>query len=277
MTRFRLFDPDGREYDISSVLYSVDGEVMVEEYYYNLKPGVYEVDIEGYFRAEDVSQYNLEINFYGIERINKKVITQDDNLLKIINRFNNKTNYNLSGKIPGYKKVHTIELKGGDHFNLPITLKTGETSKEFEFELTKEDFNKVTDFAFIILDEDGVAVESNALSYRDGSISISRSSDSESEIYTLEIIPGFVHKDGEMTIKVTEKTILEKPVTVGVKYNGRDQVALYPNILVSLQCDFELPEIEIPEDAKFYGMIEFISAANDKVECELPVCFSSGK
>jgi len=127
------------------------------------------------------------------------------------------------------------------------------------------------------LDEDGVAVKSNALSYRDGSISISRSSDSESEIYTLEIIPGFVHKDGEMTIKVTEKTSLENPVTVGVKYNGRDQVTLYPNILVSLQCDFELPEIEIPEDANFYGVIEFTSAANDKVECELPVCFSSGK
>jgi subtilisin family serine protease len=277
MTRFRLFDPDGREHDISSVLYSVDGEDMVEEYYYNLKPGVYEVDVEGYFRAEDVSQYNLEINFYGIEGISKNVITQDDNSLKIINRFNSKTNYNLSGKIPGYKKVHAIELKGGDHFKLPITLKKGEASKEFEFELTKEDFNKVTDFAFIILDEDSVAVESNALSYRDGSISISQSSDSETENYTLEIIPGFVHKDGEMTIKVTEKTILENSVNVGVKYNGRDQVTLYPNILVSLQCDFELPELQIPEDAKFYGIIKFKSAANDKVECELPVCFSSGK
>jgi len=277
MTRFRLFDPDGKEYDISSVLYSVDEEDMVEEYYYNLKPGVYEVDVEGYFRAEDISQYNLEINFYGIERIGKKVITQEDNSLKIINRFNIKTNYNLSGKIPGYKKVHKIELKGGDHFKLPITLKKSEASKDFEFKLTKEDFNKVTDFAFIILDEDGIAVESNALSYRDGSISISRSSDSESENYTLEIIPGFVHKDGEMTIKVTEKTILENPVTVGVKYNGREQVTLYPNIPAALQCDFVLPEIEIPEDAKFYGMIEFKSTANDKVECELPVCFSSGK
>jgi len=254
-----------------------ESEDMVEEYYYNLKPGVYEVDVEGYFRAEDVSQYNLEINFYGIERMGKKVITQDDNSLNIINRFNNKTNYNLSGTISGYKKIHSIGLKGGDHFKLPITLKKGEASKEFEFELTKEDFNKVTDFAFIILDEEGVAVESNALSYRDGSISISRSSDSESESYTLEIIPGFAHKDGEMIIKVTEKTILESPENVDVKFNGRDQVTLYPNILFELQCDFELPELQIPKDAKFYGMIEFKSAANDKVECKLPVCFSSGK
>jgi len=127
------------------------------------------------------------------------------------------------------------------------------------------------------LDEEGVAVESNALSYRNGSISISRSSDSESEDYTLEIIPGFAHKDGEMTIKVTEKTSLENPETIGVNYNGRAQVSLYPNIPVALQCDYELPEIEIPENAKFYGMIEFKSAANDKVECELPVCFSSSK
>jgi len=80
-----------------------------------------------------------------------------------------------------------------------------------------------------------------------------------------------------MTIKVTEKTSLENPVTVGVKYNGGDQVTLYPNIFVPLQCDFELPEIVIPKDAKFYGMIEFKSTANDKVESELPVCFSSGK
>jgi len=277
MTRFRLFDPDGRQHDLSSVLYSVDGENMVEEYYYNLKPGVYEVDVEGYFRAEDVSQYNLEINFYGIERMGKKVITHDDNALKILNRFNNKTQYNLSGVIAGYKKVHTIGLKGGDHYKLPFTLNQEESLKEFEFNLTKLDFNKVTDFAFIILDEEGVAVESNALSYRNGSISISRSSDSESEDYTLEIIPGFAHKDGEMTIKVTEKTSLENPETIGVNYNGRAQVSLYPNIPVALQCDFELPEIEIPENAKFYGMIEFKSAANDKVECELPVCFASIK
>ncbi len=276
MTRFRLFDPDGREYDISPVLYSVDGEDAVEEYYYNLKPGVYEVDVEGYFRAEDFSQYNLEINFYGIEKMGEKVITQDDNSLKIINRFNSKANYNLSGIISGYKKAHTIGLKGGDHYKLPITLNKGEASKEFEIELTKEDFNKVTDFAFMILDEDGIAVESSALSYRDGFISISRGSDSESENYTLEIIPGFTHKDGEMTTKVTEKSILENSVTVDVNYNGRDQVTLYPNILAELKCDFELPEIQIPEDAKFYGIIKFKSAANDKVECELPVCFSSG-
>ncbi len=120
MTRFRLFDPDGREYDISSVLYSIDGEYAVEEYYYNLKPGVYEVDVEGYFRAEDVSQYNLQVNFYGLERIDKKVITQDDNILKIINHFNKKASCNLRGEIPGYNKVHKIDLKGGDHYKLPI-------------------------------------------------------------------------------------------------------------------------------------------------------------
>jgi len=274
MTRFRLFDPDGREYDISSVLYSVDGEDAIEEYYYNLKPGVYEVDVEGYFRAVDVSQYDLEIIFYGIERIGKKVITQDDNSLKIINRFNNKTQYSLGGIITGYKEVHTINLKGGDHYKLPIALNKGEDSKEFEIELTKVDFNKVTDFAFIILDEDGVALESSALSYKDGSISISRNSDSESENYTLEIIPGFTHNDGEMIIEVTEKTTFENSKSISVKYNGRAQATLYPNILTELKCDFELPDIQIPEDAKFYGIIKFISAANDKVECELPVCLS---
>ena len=275
MTRFRLFDPDGREYDISSVLYSVDGEDFVEEYYYNLKPGIYEVDVEGYFRAEDVSQYNLEINFYGIERLGNKIISQNDNSFKIINRFNNKTQYNLSGIISGYKQAHSIELKGGDHFKLPFTINQGEASKEFEIKLTKKGFNKVTDFAFLILDEEGYAVESNALSYREGSISISRSSDSENENYTLELIPGFAHDDGEMTIKVIEKTSMENPETVGVKFNGRDQVTLYPNIPVALQCDFELPGIQIPEDSKFYGMIEFKSAADDKVESEIPVCFSS--
>ncbi len=275
MTRFRLFDPDGREYDISSVLYSIDGEDAVEEYYYNLKPGVYEVDVEGYFRAEDVSQYNLQVNFYGLERIDKKVITQDDNILKIINHFNKKASCNLSGEIPGYNKVHKIDLKGGDHYKLPIILRRGESSKEFEFELSKEDFNKVTDFAFLILDEDGYAVENNALSYRDGSISLEDNSDSESENYTLEIIPGFAHKDGKMIIELTEKTILENPVTVDVNYNGRNQVTLYPNILAELKCEFELPEVQIPEDAKFYGVIKFISTGNDKVECELPVCFST--
>ena len=100
---------------------------------------------------------------------------------------------------------------------------------------------------------------------------------SENENYTLEMIPGFAHKDGEMTIKVTEKTSLENPENVGVKFNGRARVTLYPNIPVALQCNFELPKIQIPEGAKFYGMIEFKSVANDKVESEFPVCFSSNK
>lgn len=271
MTRFHLYDPDGRDFDVSPLLYSIDNEEKVEEYYYNLKPGVYEIDVNGYFRAEDISGYNLEVDFSGINRISSKRITGDENSIMIVNQLEKPGRYNLSGEILGYKQKHKIDLKGAKHYIKPFTLYKDEAAKEFEIKLTKEDYNKVTDFAFMILDEEGVAVSSKALSYKEGKISVSFNSDSDSVKYTLEVIPGFAHADGEMTMNLIEKTYFALPEIIDVTFAGARGIKLYPNIPATLQCNFDKPQRMIPGDANLFGKIYFESTANREIVCEIPL------
>jgi len=61
--RFRLFDPDGAGIDVSPTLHTLEDKNETENFYYDLKPGCYEVDIEGHFL-----QYNfMELTFWMIK------------------------------------------------------------------------------------------------------------------------------------------------------------------------------------------------------------------
>jgi subtilisin family serine protease len=277
MTRFKLFDPDGKSIDASSVLYSVDDEALVEETYYNLSPGIYEVDVEGYFRAETVSQYNLGIKFYGINRLDDNALNNKKNTLTVMNTYNSADKYSVSGDILGFKTTTTVELKGGEHYKYSFNFNTGESSKTFFLSLTKEDFSKLTDFAVLVLDEEGVALKSTAFSYKEKSISVPNSSGSENVKYTLELIPGFADETGIMTIEITEETTFASPKYLDVSYAGMDNLILYPNIPVQLKCEFDKIDEVVPENANIYGNIYFQSAANNEFEAEIPVYFDLGK
>ena len=274
MTRYRLYDPDGKVVDVSSLLYSLDNEMKVENIYYNLSPGVYELDVEGYFRGTENSDYNLSIQFYGINRLDNNAISQSDNNVEIINCFNNVVNYNLVGEMTGYKIEKQIKLSGEDHYSYPFALKEGEAEKEFVIKLSKEDFNKITDFSILIYDSTGKAVDKNGLTYKEGSVSVSFSKESGDNKYELHLIPAFANAPGDMTIIITEKTkFVDKP-EVDVTFGGKQSVSLYPEIMVTLQCSYVAPKIEIPKNANPYGSIYFISKANEKTEYELPIIFN---
>ena len=57
--RYFLFNNNGIKIDNSGVLYSVNHDEKVENYYYDLEPGIYELDVDGFFLATDPSNYNL--------------------------------------------------------------------------------------------------------------------------------------------------------------------------------------------------------------------------
>lgn len=271
MTRYSLFNPDGERINGSSVLNSLDDETNVEDSYYNLPPGIYEVDVEGYFRAEEISQYNLEIKFSSIKRLDDKIISSEENTIEIINRFNSADKYYLGGNITGYERSHSVELQGSEHYYLPFTFTSGETSKTFTLHLSKEEFNKITDFAMLILDADGIAVASDALTYKDGSISMNNISTSDEEEFRLELIPAFTSATDNMTIDMTEETDFIDKKSIDVTYAGYNNVTLYPNIPVTLHCKFGEVSEAIPENANVTGKIYLVSAANEKTECELPI------
>ena len=272
MVRYHLFNPDGIDEGGSSVLYSIDNENVVEEIFYNLKPGVYELDVEGYFRAEKVSRYNLSIKFSGINRLDSHCLSVANNQIEIINSHNSADKYSLSGEITGYKKKHTAELKGSEHFFLPFTFNEGEAAKTFELNLAKKDFNKVTDFAVMILDKNGVAVSKEALGQSTGSLSVENPGN-ETDEFILELIPAFSHAYGEMKITIIEETGYDVKGNVDVTFAGKNKMILYPNTLVELKCDFDDSEYVVPDGGKLFGTIYLQSAANKDVDCEILVTF----
>jgi subtilisin family serine protease len=277
MTRFKLFDPDGKSIKGSSVLYSVDNETLVEKIYYNLSPGIYEVNVEGYFRAEQISQYNLGIKFYGVNRLDDKALSNNNSTLTVMNAFSSAGKYSIGGYIMGYKTKSTVELKGREHHKHTFNFSPGESSKTFNLTLSKEDFGKLTDFAVLILDKDGVAVNSTAFSYKEESISVANLSGSENATYTLELIPGFTHETSTMTMEIIEETEFANSKYLDVSYAGKDNLILYPNIPVQLQCEFDENEFELPENADGFGKVYFMCSASNEVEAELPIYFSSGE
>ncbi len=271
--RFYLFDPNGIEKDMSPTIHTLDNKNDVEATYFNLEPGVYEVDVDGYFLAKGVSTYDLTVQFYGINRLDNKIINAGDNQIEIVNLFDSPSTYNLNGQFTGYTVEHDITISGSEKFSMPIVLRKNEASKEIKLNLSKEDFSKLTDLAFLIYDKDGYQVESSALSYSEGSISVNNTSDSDSTEYIFEIVPGFALGSSSADIHLTEMTTFKNEYTFDVVNERKSTVTLYPSLPKQLQINFDAPNEFFPENSQPTGKITFESTASKKAEYELPIKF----
>ena len=271
--RYRLFDPNGTEQYLSSQLSSVSNDEMLESFHYDLEPGVYELIAEGLYLANGISTYNLSVEFSSIQFGGDKEISKEDNVRSVTNIFNEIKSYNLSGEILGYEKNYHVALNGEEIYKMSFAFKSGEKSKKFEIEMSKEDFNLVTDFSLMILDSTGYAVGKDNLSYRKGSISFSNPSIGDSTEYKFAFIPAFTHKNSSMTIRIKEITYFSSSVPVNAIDLGKRSVTLYPNSPRTLTFGLTNPEITLPSNAKYYGKIYFRSPSTNKIEYELPLNF----
>ena len=273
--RYFLHNNDGIQVDISPVLYSVNNDEKIEKYYFDLTPGIYEIIVDGFFLASEPSAYNLEVEFNSINRLGNEPLTADNSSIEVVNYFNESKSYNLSGEIIGLKKNYHVNVDGSGTLKIPFTLVKGQKSKEFSFELTKEDFNKVTDFSFQILDSTGKAISKNALSYRTGGeVSVEIPEGKDSIEYVLELIPAFVSKDMSAKVMVEEKIYLKSIIPLEVKCAGNTSVTLYPNNLKRLDIKFSKPEINYSQDYIGFGKVYFKSPSTNKTEYELPINFN---
>ncbi|MCG6912609.1 hypothetical protein LJE86_01695, partial [bacterium BMS3Abin03] len=271
--RFRLFDPDGIGIDLSSTLNTLDNKNSVEESYFDLKPGVYELDVEGHYLAKDTSTYNLAVHFNGINRLDYKTIDEDNNSIDVVNLFNHPEDYNLTGKILGYRVNNKITVAGSEKFILPFVLRKGERLKEFKIEMSKEDFNKLTDLSLLIYDENGLTVKSDALSFKTGIISVINNSSADSIEYVFTIVPGFADERSSAKINLTETTYFKNDYTISVYGEGQSRITFYPSLPEQLNVSFNKPDEFFPEDSVPFGKINFESSETEKTEYELPIKF----
>ena len=271
--RYYLFDPNGIEVDKSTTIHSLDNMNEVEGSYFNLEPGVYEVVVDGYFLAKDVSTYDFSVQFYGINRLDYKIISTENNQIEVVNLFDLPSDYNLNGKFTGYVVEHDITISGNEKYRMPIVLRKGEASKEIKLNLSKEDYSKLTDLAFLIYDTDGYQVESDALSYSEGSITINNTSSNDSTEYIFEIVPGFAFNSSSADIRLTEITTFKIEYSFDVVSGRRSTVTLYPSLPKTLQIYFAAPNEYFPENSQPTGKIIFESTVSNKPKYELPIKF----
>jgi hypothetical protein len=272
--KYFLSDHNGIQINQSGVLYSVNKDEKLENYYYDLEPGIYEVDVDGFLLATDPSTYNLGVEFLSLQTIDAKEVSSNDKRVEMVNYFNETKTYNISSEMLGYQRYYNLMVDGSDTYKMPFTISKGEGFKEFNFTLSKEDFSKITDFAYQILDESGKAISKDGLSYRTGSINAEFSGDKDTVKYILEIIPAFVSKELNAKLSVNEITYFDSPTSVEVKNAGKTSLTLYPNNIKYLDFSFAKPEITIPVDANVYGKVYFKSPSTGKKEYELPINFN---
>ncbi len=269
--RFWLFDPDGADLYTSEQLNSEENKLNAEKNFFNLNPGVYELDVEGSIYADTTSFYNLTVKFSGINEIGNAVLDSVNSTVKVVNSFSEAVPYKISGKILGYEKDLAVKVKSPDQYTMPFTITKDDAYKLFTIDLSKEDFNKVTDFSMIVYDKNGKALDKDGLSYREGKLKIVKNFETDVDSLTLALVPAFTDGDADILIHIKESTYLKDPETVSVTDDGSKSATLYPSIQRSLECIYRRPEIIKPEGSKFFGKIYFESEVSGKTEAELPI------
>lgn len=272
--RYLLHNNDGIQIGGSKILYSVTNDEFVEDYYYDLTPGVYELVIDGYFLAAEPSTYNLAVEFNSISRLTNGDLSVNNSSIDFVNYFNQIKSYDLSGRLLGYEKTYSLKVDGSSTYKMPFKLVKGEGTREFKFSLSKEDFSKLTDFAVQILNEKGKAVSKGGFSYRDdGTVSVDLPSGKDTVSYVLELIPAFTSKELSADVSVEEFTYFPESISLDIKNAGKNTLTLYPNNVKTIDIKFDKPDFQIPSDASGFGKIYFKSPTTQKTEYELPINF----
>jgi hypothetical protein len=267
LIRYRLCNPEGNLLETSPYVNTVSNNNIVDRNYFNLDPGVYELIVEGMFTASSVCSYDLSVSFNSIQRIDNNSLNLVDKNIDLVNFFNHPQTFNVRGRISGYIRSFKADLIPHVTYQYPVTLKKGESEKEFEIVLSKDDFNKVTDFTYEIVDSSGFAVEKGGLDYRKGKISLTSLQYDKSDKYNLILIPGFTNTSDSMTVTINEETFFEKSRAIGL--DGISQnLTLYPSITNRLSLAYLKPDVAIPSDAVYQAKLLFQSGS--KTIDELP-------
>ena len=266
--RYRLCNPEGNLLESSQYLNIVSSTNIVDKNYYNLTPGVYELIVEGAFTASSVSSYDLSVSFKSISRIDNTSLNLSDKSIELVNLFNRPQSYNLRGKISGYSRSFKANLTPQIAYKYPFTFKKGESEKEFNIILSKEDFNKTTDFTFEIIDSSGFAVAKGGLDYRRDNINLSAKESQKDYVYNLLLIPAFTNASDSMTATINEVTYFDNSKDFGIKGEAAN-VTFYPSITNELNLGYTKPENELPGDAVYQATVIF--QTGNKTMYELPI------
>ncbi len=268
----KIHKPNGREIRGSSYVSSKGKLVTVDKFLFNPEAGIYELDVDAYYKAQDTSYYKLNVEFNGVQRLDNMPLSEDHSSLTLFNNFNNKKVYMMGASIEGYCSHFAKTISGGETYEYEFYFAEGEASKTFKVMVSKEDFNKFTDFSVMVKDADGKTLDSDALSYNSTELTINNNFDADTKL-KLVLVPGFALKSSSLVAHVKAETKIKSPVRINASFGYSPVVVMYPSVETKVNLQFSKPEMELPEGAKFYGELELTDYTSKETEVKIPLYF----
>ncbi|MCX8010780.1 MAG: hypothetical protein N3A61_06480, partial [Ignavibacteria bacterium] len=272
----RVFDPAGRKISQSRVLRTTIGENEVILDLEINETGIYEVVVHSDYQSTRSSKYNVKFSFTGYEANQEPLIlTKEQNKFEVTKLYNSVFRGNAKVTLSGYQRQFSAKLDSLSAYNYKFYLKKNESRVDFDLSLSREDFNKFTDIALMIYDKDGNAVSKGGFTYKDESISVLNSGESDSTEFTLQIIGGFTHNPTDVQFTIEEKIFVSEPKEFKLKIGGNENLILYPYIKNYFEIKLPRSDWQVRENYKLFGKINFESSISKLIEFSLPFYFAN--
>lgn len=239
------------------------------------KGGVYEIVIHGTWTSAVTSELDLAVEAFGFDIAENKLSTKE-NIFTLENKLSKNEYISLSGKITSTKKSYKVvmgEDKSSDEVKIkikPVTLiaKSGKVvsdGKKFVIRMSKEDFNKFTDFAYYVVDSSGKASNKGGFNYNEEEFEVyfvifgpeenwlePNAPIDTNATYTLILKGAYANEIKPVTLYIDEYTIYEKLNDYQVKINGKsvfeDQIFDISSKKYKFTFDNPLPKINSDEN-----------------------------
>ncbi|MFC2130284.1 S8 family serine peptidase [Bacteroidota bacterium] len=280
----KLSPVNGKPYNMSIYAYSPDGNRVYysgwasgikdenEVFHYriaegDLKPGIWEIIPYSYYQSREVSYYNLNVKFYGINSIPDEINEIDYKAgekpsfnIKIFNNYDEPEVITASGEIKGYSLNKEYSQENNISFRKKIKVSEDINKIDFEIKMPDAEYNKMTDLAVNVYNTSEKSILSTGMNRKYKTISFSPPGAGE---YDFEIYPGFVSdeiKSKEWKLTVNEKYYYKEPIDIQPVTNN---FVMYPQKWYDLKFSMENVYPISPVGFSTFGDVKFTNKDRD--------------
>jgi hypothetical protein len=242
-----------------SINYKVAGEDLVQ--------GIWELIPYAFYQSSVQSNYNLNVKFYNfliepktINTIDYAVGEKPQLNFRLFSSEITALKLNLTGTIQGYFKKSSITQSGKVSYKKKIKIADDIKSIVFEVEMPNSEFNKMTDIAVNVYDENGKSLMSDGMSRKKEKLTFTPPSAGE---YEFEIYPGFISKevmDKDWTFDLTEKYYYKQPIAINNK-----ALEIFPQKWYDVNLELNTAFPIVPNDFETFGEIYLNNENGDLV------------
>jgi subtilisin family serine protease len=169
----------------------------------------------------------------------------------------------VSARIEGWQKEHTVELSETDEWTLPFTLDTTTPRASFHLVMDEAVANLHTDCAVNILDASGKAVRLGAFDGTEADIGVSLPEGQSEARFRLQVVGAFAIAEdmADWGFTVRERYHLAQPVRGAVDGPGRGELKLYCGVPAELELAFAGGWPAGPDGMAAFGAVTFEDTA----------------